>query len=100
LKPSLTVTYGRTDVDKTEWFTATNCAVDNSPAENVRIVCDSAPGYGAHHVWRVEVSSAIDSNEGDGTSDSSAVTSYFTPSITSVSAADLSKTIALDTRGN
>ena len=103
-KPKFKVTYGRSDVVNDEWFEATECElVDPTGQDNTRIKCNSAAGYGAAHKWRVEVRRDATGNlEGDATSDSPVITSYFTPDITTVKATvdPDTKTMNLNTRGN
>lgn len=74
--PTVAVTYGPTGTE----FTASGCAVDADSNKEIR--CNTAPGAGAGHVWRVTVDGAT------GTS-GQLRTSYARPTITTVSGGPL-----------
>ena len=91
LEPEVRVTYGRLDKDRdTQWFAAAGCGVVNAGIENTAIECFSEAGFGALHVWKVEVFRVVLSDSGsrelvsDGFADSSTTTEYAPPVITSI----------------
>jgi hypothetical protein len=87
-KPTVTVRYGRVEFDRTGpfWMTA-DCTVDGaSGTTNTQLNCKSSEGFGANHVWQVQVVTQTNGPgiEGDATSDASQTTSYSVPVITNI----------------